>query len=55
MGIPRRRQSPSQRFLEYTGGGTKSKLFKKLLDITNMVHSMVKVIQTQTAIGAWIW
>jgi len=30
IGIPRRRQSPSQRFLEYTGNGTKSRLFKAI-------------------------
>jgi|15BtaG_2_1085339.scaffolds.fasta_scaffold00016_22 hypothetical protein len=51
VGIPRRRQSPSQRFLEYTGGGTKSKLFKAIR-YNKYGPQYGEGAQAQTAIGA---
>lgn len=51
VGIPRRRQSPSQRFLEYTGGGTKSKLFKHIR-YNKYGPQYGEGAQAQTAIGA---
>ncbi len=51
IGIPRRRQSPSQRFLEYTGGGTKSKLFKHIR-YNKYGPQYGEGAQAQTAIGA---
>jgi len=51
IGIPRRRQSPSQRFLEYTGGGTKSQLFKHIRYNT-YGPQYGEGAQAQTAIGA---
>ena len=51
IGIPRRRQSPSQRFLEYTGGGTKSQLFKHIrYNVYGPQYG--EGAQAQTAIGA---
>ena len=51
IGIPRRRQSPSQRFLEYTGGGTKSKLFKAIR-YNKYGPQYGEGAQAQTAIGS---
>jgi len=51
IGIPRRRQSPSQRFLEFTGGGTKSKLFKAIR-YNKYGPQYGEGAQAQTAIGA---
>ncbi len=51
IGIPRRRQSPSQRFLEFTGGGTKSKLFKAL-KFNKYGPQYGEGAQAQTAVGA---
>ena len=51
IGIPRRRQSPSQRFLEYTGGGTKSKLFKAIR-YNKYGPQYGEGAQAQTAVGA---
>ena len=51
IGIPRRRQSPSQRFLEFTGGGTKSKLFKALR-FNKYGPQYGEGAQAQTAVGA---
>lgn len=51
VGIPRRRQSPSQRFLEYTGNGTKSKLFKAIR-YNKYGPQYGEGAQAQTAIGA---
>jgi len=53
IGIPRRRQSPSQRFLEYTGGGSKSQLFKHIrYNVYGPQYG--EGAQAQTAIGAGI-
>jgi len=51
IGIPRRRQSPSQRFLEYTGGGQKSQLFKHIRYNT-YGPQYGEGAQAQTAVGA---
>jgi hypothetical protein len=51
IGIPRRRQSPSQRFLEYTAGGTKSQIFKHL-KYNKYGPQYGEGAQAQTAIGA---
>jgi|TARA_R110000796_G_scaffold74_12_gene293 hypothetical protein len=51
IGIPRRRQSPSQRFLEFTGGGTKSQLFKHIR-YNKYGPQYGEGAQAQTAIGA---
>ena len=51
IGIPRRRQSPSQRFLEYTSEGTKSKLFKAIR-YNKYGPQYGEGAQAQTAIGA---
>jgi hypothetical protein len=50
LGIPRRRQSPSQRFLEYTGGGQKSQLFKHI-KYNRYGPQYGEGAQAQTAIG----
>ena len=50
LGIPRRRQSPSQRFLEYTGGGQKSQLFKHI-KYNKYGPQYGEGAQAQTAIG----
>ena len=51
IGIPRRRQSPSDRFLEYTGGGQKSQLFKAIR-YNKYGPQYGEGAQAQTAIGA---
>jgi len=53
VGIPRRRQSPSQRFLEYTAGGTKSSLFKHIR-YNKYGPNYGEGAQAQTAVGAAI-
>ena len=53
VGIPRRRQSASQRFLEYTAGGTKSSLFKHIR-YNKYGPNYGEGAQAQTAVGAAI-
>ena len=51
IGIPRRRQSPSQRFLDYTGGASKNQLFKHIrYNVYGPQYG--EGAQAQTAIGA---